>query len=325
MHRRQFVLAALTTLLTAAGAYAAPKSKFTKGKEVAPFPKDFKPGDYVWHPEISPAGPVVIVVSIPDQVLYVFRNGVRIGRSTVSTGKAGKDTPTGVFTVLQKKVDHESNIYKGAKMPHMQRLTWSGVAMHAGKLPGYPASAGCVRLPEEFAEKLYTVTSLGTTVIICDETSAPSTTSNPGLVLAGTKGAAAPAGTVVWQPEKAPTGPVSVIITAADQAAYVYRNGVEIGRAPVLGLQDIAGTHAYSALATVDAHGRRDWLAIASAGRQAPDLKALATRIVVDRAFLADVRALITPGTALIVTDTPVDADSHSDSGFGILTTEPAE
>src|SRR6266550_5482685 len=145
---------------------------FTKGRVVAPFPPQFKPGDYIWHQEVSPAGPVVIIVSLPDQVMYVYRDGVRIGRSTVSTGKPGKRTPTGVFTVLQKKVQHESNIYKGAKMPHMQRLTWSGIALHAGQLPGYPASAGCVRLPEDFAEKLYSVTSNGTTVIIADNNSA---------------------------------------------------------------------------------------------------------------------------------------------------------
>src|SRR5262249_2541590 len=149
-----FALLLVATLCNAAG--------FTKGREVAPFPKEFRTGDYIWHPEIAPAGPVVILVSLPDQVLYVFRNGVRIGRSTVSTGKKGHRTPTGVFTVPQKKVDHESSIYKGAKMPHMQRLTWRGVAMHAGQLPGYPASHGCVRLPVDFAERLYSVTSLGT-------------------------------------------------------------------------------------------------------------------------------------------------------------------
>lgn len=325
MHRRQFITIAVSALLAAPFAHAASKSKFTKGTEVAPFPKDFKPGDYVWHPEISPAGPVVAIVSIPDQVMYVFRNGVRIGRSTVSTGKSGKNTPTGVFTILQKKVDHESNIYKGAKMPHMQRLTWSGIAIHAGRLPGYPASAGCVRLPETFAEKLYRVTSLGTTVIVCDEKSAPATTTNPGLVFAGMKSEAAPAGVVVWKPEGAPEGPVSVVISAADNAAYVYRNGVEIGRAPVEGIQDISGTHAYSALATIDSSGRRNWLSIASVGQQAPNLKDLATRTAIDPAFLADVRALITPGTSLIVTDAPVNANTHSDSGFNILTTAAAE
>jgi lipoprotein-anchoring transpeptidase ErfK/SrfK len=133
----------------------------TKGREVAPLTAALKPGDYVWHPEVSPAGPVVILVSLPDQLLYVYRNGVRIGRSTASTGKPGKRTPTGVFTVLQKKVRHESSIYKGAQMPHMQRLTWTGVAMHAGNLPGYPASAGCVRLPVDFAANLYSVTTMG--------------------------------------------------------------------------------------------------------------------------------------------------------------------
>ena len=135
----------------------------TKGREVAPLTPALKPGDYVWHPEVAPAGPVVILVSLPDQLLYVYRNGLRIGRSTVSTGKPGKSTPTGVFTVLQKKVRHESSIYKGAQMPHMQRLTWTGIAIHAGNLPGYPASAGCVRLPVDFAASLYSVTTIGTT------------------------------------------------------------------------------------------------------------------------------------------------------------------
>src|SRR3984893_2764307 len=170
----------IASLLAASVTDAAPDH--TKGRAVKPFTSELKSGDYVWHPEVSPAGPVVVFVSLPDQVVYVYRNGVRIGRSTVSTGKSGKATPTGVFTVLQKKVDHESSIYKGAKMPHMQRLTWTGIAMHAGNLPGYPASAGCVRIPVDFAAKLYAVTAMGSTVIIADNNSAPSHTTNPGLL-----------------------------------------------------------------------------------------------------------------------------------------------
>jgi len=298
---------------------------FTKGREVAPFPTEFTPGDYIWHPEISPAGPVVILVSLPAQVLYVFRNGVRIGRSTVSTGKKGHRTPTGVFTVLQKKVDHESSIYKGAKMPHMQRLTWGGIAIHAGKLPGYPASHGCVRMPVDFAEKLFTVTSIGTTVIIADNESGPDTTTRPGLLFARNTGEMAPAGAVVWQPEKAPEGPVSIILSAADGAAYVYRNGVEIGRAPVGGLDGIAGSYAFSALAIVDSSGPREWLSIASVGGGAPNLKELARRIAAAPDFLVNARALITPGTSLIVTDRPVNADTRSSSDFNILTTSPTQ
>ncbi len=177
----------------------------TKGRPVAPLTSDLRTGDYVWHPEVSPAGPVVLLVSLPDQVLSVYRNGVRIGRSTVSTGKADKATPTGVFTILQKKVDHTSSIYKGAKMPHMQRLTWSGVALHAGHLPGYPASAGCVRMPVDFAAKLYSVTTNGTTVIITDDKSAPRDTLRPGVLFsskAGRPGKPLAAGNFIWQPER---------------------------------------------------------------------------------------------------------------------------
>ena len=315
---RRLIVVVFVGLLAPGLAAAA---NFTEGNEVAPFPDEFKAGDYIWHPEISPAGPVVVVISVPDQQLYVFRNGVRIGRSTVSTGKKGHATPTGVFTILQRKVDHESSIYKGAKMPHMQRLTWDGIAIHAGNLPGYPASHGCVRLPVEFAEKLYSVTSIGTTVIVADGKSAPRTTTNPGLLFAGTQGGAAPAGPLVWQPEKAPEGPVSIVLSAADGAAYIYRSGIEIGRAPVGGLQGVSGSHAFSALEAVDAKGRRDWLSVTSVGGATPDLKSLADRMTVDAGILASTRALIVPGTSLILTDAPVNADTHSTSDFRILTT----
>ena len=128
-----------------------------------------EPGDYTWHPETSPAGEVVILVSLPKQEMNVYRNGVRIGRSSVSTGKPGHDTPTGVFPILQKKRMHHSNLYDDAPMPYMQRLTWDGVALHSGRNPGYPASHGCIRLPDGFAARLYEVTERGdTTVVVAD-------------------------------------------------------------------------------------------------------------------------------------------------------------
>jgi len=290
----------------------------TKGRAIAPLAPALKPGDYVWHPEVSPAGPVVVLVSLPDQILYVYRNGVRIGRSTVSSGKPGKHTPTGVFTVLQKKVRHESTIYKGAQMPHMQRLSWTGIALHAGHLPGYPASAGCVRMPVDFATKLYSVTAIGTTVIIADNASAPASTTKPGLLFSGKTGATA-AG-FKWTPDKAPKGPVSIIVSGADRAAYVYRNGVEIGRAPVSGIERLSGSYVYSALGSMDASGRRDWISTASIGGRAPNLKDLANRVSIPTDFLADARALITPGTTLVITDAPVSARTRSAPGFNILT-----
>jgi len=99
---------------------------------------------------------------------YVFRGGTLIGASSVSTGKPGHDTPVGTFEILQKKKDHKSNLYDDAPMPYMQRLTWDGIALHGGAIPGYPASHGCVRLPTAFAKKVFGVTALGGRVHIID-------------------------------------------------------------------------------------------------------------------------------------------------------------
>jgi hypothetical protein len=320
---------ALLVVFILATSFTARAAGHTKGRAVQPFTPEFKPGDYVWHPEISPAGPVVVIVSVPEQKMYVYRNGVRIGRSTISTGKKGHTTPTGMFTILQKKVSHESSIYKGAQMPHMQRLTWTGIAMHAGHLPGYPASHGCVRLPIDFAEKLYSVTSNGTSVIITDDKFAPGETTEPGRLLSGKTGEpSAPtlaAGRFEWHPEKALTGPVSIILSTSDQQAYVYRNGIEIGRAAVstTGLGQDLGSHVYSALDKFDPNGRREWTSTASFGRaRAPDIKELAERVTIAPEFLEQARAVVAPGTTLIITDVRVSNQTRSESGFNILTTD---
>lgn len=114
----------------------------------------------------SQSGGVKILVSLPQQKAYVFEDGELIATSPVSTGKKGHETPTGTFPILQKKVHHRSNRYSNAPMPYMQRLTWQGVALHAGSLPGYPASHGCIRLPHSFAKKLYDMTDHGTRVTV---------------------------------------------------------------------------------------------------------------------------------------------------------------
>ena len=128
-----------------------------------------KPGHWVWQPDRSAEGEVEIVVSLPLQIAYIYRGGTLIGATTVSTGQPGKDTPTGRFSILQKREKHFSNLYDNAPMPFMQRLTWDGVALHAGAIPGYPASHGCIRLPSKLAAKLYAATDLGATVVIVDE------------------------------------------------------------------------------------------------------------------------------------------------------------
>jgi lipoprotein-anchoring transpeptidase ErfK/SrfK len=125
-----------------------------------------KAGEWVWAPQIAKAGPVLVYVDLGRQRATVYRNGVRIGVSPISSGRDGYETPTGVFTILEKDKDHRSRTYDDAKMPYQQRLTWKGVALHAGNLPGYPASHGCVRLPSAFAKKLYSVTDVGTPIFI---------------------------------------------------------------------------------------------------------------------------------------------------------------
>jgi len=126
------------------------------------------PGEFVWQPEMATAGAVEIVVSVPLQIAYVYRGGTLIGVSTVSTGRPGHDTPRGRFEILQKRREHYSNLYNNAPMPFMQRLTWGGIALHAGQIPGRPASHGCVRLPLEFARHLFGVTAMGGSVHIID-------------------------------------------------------------------------------------------------------------------------------------------------------------
>ncbi len=117
-------------------------------------------GEFNWYPDRSETGAVIVIVSLPDQRLYVYRDGVRMAASTCSTGKLGHRTPGGAFKILQKDKNHHSSTYNNAPMPYMNRLTWSGIALHAGQVPGYPASRACVRRPKELAELLFGDTQL---------------------------------------------------------------------------------------------------------------------------------------------------------------------
>ena len=109
---------------------------------------------------------VLIVISKSSQNMHVFKDGALWASSPVSTGKQGKETPSGAFPILQKREFHRSNLYSNAPMPHMQRLTWDGIAIHAGRLPGYPASHGCIRIPHHFARKLFGLTDMARTTVV---------------------------------------------------------------------------------------------------------------------------------------------------------------
>lgn len=121
----------------------------------------------------KPVSPLLLLVSLRKQRVRAFDVTGELNSSRISSGRSGFDTPTGVFSVLEKKEYHESNIYEGAPMPFMQRLTWSGIALHAGVVPGYRASHGCIRLPASFAKSLFGVTNIGTRIIVTNDETDP--------------------------------------------------------------------------------------------------------------------------------------------------------
>ena len=127
--------------------------------------KDLKPGQYLWR-KVKANGEPRVVVSLGDQLAFLYRGNTLVAVSTISSGKAAKPTPTGIFPILGKKKFHRSIKYDNAPMPFMQRLDKYGIALHGGHLPGYPASHGCIRLPKQFAAKLFTVTEVGTPVLV---------------------------------------------------------------------------------------------------------------------------------------------------------------
>ncbi len=127
--------------------------------------------------------PIMAIVSIKSQQVTFYDGEGWILRAPVSTGTKGRETPAGVFAVLEKDVDHHSSLYDDASMPHMQRITWNGLAMHGGPLPGYAASHGCVRMPFGFAERLFDKTRIGMRVIISPDDAAPAEFSHPALFM----------------------------------------------------------------------------------------------------------------------------------------------
>jgi hypothetical protein len=316
----------LLTLLTASivflsSGHAMEKPSFhTQGTRTGKPTGPIKPGEYCWRPELSPSGPLMVLVSVPQQVMNVYRNGILIGRSSVSTGSKGHATPGGVFTILEKKKTHYSKKYDNAPMPNMQRLTWTGIAMHSGNLPGYPASHGCIRLPYDFSQLLFSATSKGGTVVVGDgNTPVPHLASNPGLLLAPKDMSPemlrplAP-NDYAWNPERSSSGPITIVVSAADRALYVYRNGNPIGRGSLeIDGRGSLGDHIYSLLeGTTDrqsslAPGRaaRRWMTVTSRGRSVPAEK-IAARLRVNPEFASKVYDTLEPGTTVIITDQPV-------------------
>jgi hypothetical protein len=298
----------------AVSAQGAPKSAQL---ELAKEAEKLKAGEWVWKPEIAPDGPVLVYVDLGRQRATVYRNGVRIGVSTISSGKDGHETPTGVFTILEKNKEHHSKTYDDASMPFQQRLTWLGVAMHAGNLPGYPASHGCVRLPMEFAKRLFEVTPMGGTVVIAGGHEDPVKRPAAGVLAPEMAGVTAPATTVLtpegaytWTPQAAPSGPVSIIISSGDQQVVVLRNGVEIGRAHA----DVQQQNSETQVMTFAGGADKQWIQVGVSDLTGQPAEIISTERVeqmhLPAAFVQDMRSVITPGTTVLVTQASVSGGS---------------
>lgn len=312
--RLRWPLRACAALALAGGlAPAAPPPSSTALEQL-------EPGEFAWLPELAPAGPLLLVVSLDEQQAHLYRNGVRIAVTTVSSGKPGNETPEGVYTILQKREEHYSNLYDNAPMPYMQRLTWDGIALHAGRLPGYPASHGCVRLPEEFARRLFGLTSLGMTVVVAGERTDAPQLSHPGWLAPSVPGIdqlPVPAGQdAFWAPERAPEGPLTILVSTADRVIRVLRNGTEIGRAgirldgaPPAGavvLQLQAGTQP-GENALVPGRPRLNWVRLVVDAGGAEDVS-LRGRLHVPPQFARQLYDALEPGATAVVTDARFDA-----------------
>jgi hypothetical protein len=298
------------------GALCAPHGAGAQGErasaaiELAHRSEALRPGQFVWAPTVSPAGPVVVFVDLSRQVATVYRNAVRIGVATISSGRRRYETPTGVFTIWQKSTHYRSRRYDNAPMPFSVWLTDDGVALHAGRVPGYPASHGCVRAPYVFAEQLFQIVSLGGVVVMAGAAGEPVSGDGAGLLapinVSGEAIDYRPLGSAEyrWTPNASPRGPVTIILSRASQEAVVLRNGIEIGRARAA----IPASELATRILTMsgDPFGEPLWRPEGDTTSEPLPLDALAG-VRLPEAFLTALAGAVDPGATLVVTSAPVD------------------
>jgi hypothetical protein len=324
--------AVTVSLLAAMGLPLIPRHGGAQQQEVVFDLENMLPGDFTWHPERAPQGAVAVIASIPEQRVHVYRNGVRIGVSTCSTGREGHETPTGVFTILQKDADHRSSTYNNAPMPNMNRLTWGGIALHAGNLPGYPASHGCIRLPLEFSALLFEVTHIGTPVIISGARNDPWEMVHPGFVLStfaeGDMEAAVAGLDAREHPSDWTDGaayPVTTVLaTKQDRKIVLMEDGRKLLEMGIeLADDSPLGEH------VLVVQGNRDtglhWTGLTHHPDPAHPLwpeEQLLNRLSIPAEFSQALMARLHPGLVLVVSDLAATPDRQSGRDFVIMTGE---
>jgi hypothetical protein len=252
------------------------------------------------HEQPLPQGPFQIVVAVARQRVTLYGQNGPIAHAMISTGVPAHPTPLGIFTVISKQKWHRSNIYSGAPMPYMQRITWSGIALHAGPLPGYPASHGCIRLPQDFAIRLWGTTNVGTRVIVTRALVAPVEITHTNLFVpkkpekkaapvaaaettkatmipaaappaAGAASTEVPGSIAVTPMEQTPVdepprqkGPVSVFVSRKQNRLFVRQGFVPLFDLPltIAAPDRPLGTHVFTAVALKDDGAAMRWTVV---------------------------------------------------------------
>lgn len=321
MNRRQIMTTAAASLLGLSSGAAPGRAQL-----VRKYAEQLKNGEFNWYPERSADGPMIIIVSIPDQLLHVYRNGIRVAASTCSTGKPGHRTPTGVFRILEKDKHHHSSTYNNASMPNMNRLTWDGVALHAGNLPGYPASHGCVRLPMQFSEMLFTITRKGMTVVIADEHSQPASVTHPGMVLgdyARREFAAVDTALLRSQysagHDSAPQV-TSVVVSSKDHSVTVLDDDkvVAQGKATIADAHQPLGEAVYTLKGTDRDSDSLTWSGVGYGKTDREDLARQLERVSAEPAVREEIRRRMQAGMTLVTTD-QTHTEAYRVSNFTII------
>ena len=322
LNRRSFLVASAS-----AGVVALGGGEPAEAQLVNKYAEQLKNGEFNWFPERSASGPILIIVSIPDQRVHVYRNGIRVAASSCSTGKPGHRTPTGVFKILQKDKYHKSSTYSNAPMPNMNRLTWSGIALHAGNLPGYPASHGCVRLPLKFSEMLFGITKLGMTVVLADESSQPAAVVHPGLVLGDyARHEFAAVDTAIKRSQYSDRvvdrpKATSVVVSGRDRSATVWEDGaiVATGKVAIANPKKPLGHVVHTLQGTSQQTGEMQWSSVGFGKGDREDMSAQLRRIKAEPSLQQQIRKRAHIGMTVVTTHQSASNDYRSNDDFVVI------
>lgn len=322
--RRTFVLASAALAVSNTPIFAFAREQLIPADKL-------KPGQWEWYPERALAGPVVVVVTLSDQLAYVYRNGIRVGVSTVSSGKKGYETPTGVFTVLRKERMHHSHKYHNAAMPDSQ-FFYGGAALHAGGLPGYPSSHGCVHLPRAFADRLFAITHNGTPVIVTNQHSGMGSLSHAGLLLSNNDAKQIEKLTGNVRTKTLPVdkkgyskSAFSVVVSGADKHLYAFENGALKFDSPIkISGGRSLGEHVF----VLKGHGKKsshlDWIAVGLGNPSTHNVNqhaelAATQRLLIPNSIRSQISRNLHPGSTFVITELSAHPSTRTAEDFVVM------